>query len=48
MANAENAQRPNLDCWFIDRIRDVKKFDGVDELKTQLALDAVVVRERLG
>ncbi len=38
----------SVDCWFIDRIRDVKKFDGVDELKTQLALDAVVVRERLG
>ncbi|MBP7284828.1 MAG: bifunctional riboflavin kinase/FAD synthetase [Leptospiraceae bacterium] len=37
----------SVDCWFIDRIRDVIKFNGVDELKQQLALDATVVRGKL-
>ena len=36
-----------LDCWFIERIRDEKKFNGIEELKKQLALDAIAVQKIL-
>lgn len=36
-----------LDCWFIERIRDEKKFNGIEELKKQLALDAIEVQKIL-
>ncbi|MBK8398084.1 MAG: bifunctional riboflavin kinase/FAD synthetase [Leptospiraceae bacterium] len=29
-----------IDCWFIERIRDEKKFNGIEELKQQLSEDA--------
>ena len=37
-----------IDCWFIDRIREEKKFSGIEELKRQLSLDAVTVKGILG
>lgn len=36
-----------VDCWFIDRIRDEIKFNGIEELKKQLALDAIAVQKIL-
>ena len=36
-----------LDCGFIERIRDEKKFNGIEELKKQLALDAIAVQKIL-
>ena len=32
---------------FVGRIRDEKKFAGLDELKTQIAADAVAARKML-
>jgi len=34
--------------WFKDRIRDERKFDGIDALKNQLAHDAVTAKQLLG
>jgi riboflavin kinase/FMN adenylyltransferase len=33
---------------FVDFVRPVAKFDGVDSLVAQIKLDLVVVREQLG
>lgn len=38
----------NLDVDFIERVRDVRRFAGADELKTQLAQDIARVRTVVG
>ncbi len=37
----------SLDVDFLDRIRDVKRFESVDDLKAQLARDVAAVRVRV-
>ena len=36
-----------IKVWFIDRIRDEEKFDGLDALKTQLEQDRLEAKKRL-
>ncbi len=44
----QNLYGEHMRLYFIERVRDEKKFNGLDELKVQLQKDESRIREILG